>query len=259
LGLRLGSARDGDQLICVPGGKQGLLAALNKATGKVLWQSTEVTEQATYSSPIAVEIGGVRQYVQVVNAGIFGIAARDGKRLWSYLRQPAYGDVVTATPIVNDNHVFATVGFGQGCDLIKLTPGPDGTQVEKVFSNRTMQSRDGGVVLVGDHLYGYSESGGWMCMEFKTGKIAWSDRRSLGRGSVTCADGMLYCCAEKGGTIALVEASPKGWSEKGRLALPRESGSRPSSGGLWAHPVVANGRLYVRDEEFLYCFDLKPS
>lgn len=248
---------DGQQLVCVPGGKQGLLAALDKTTGKILWQSGEVTDQASYSSPIAVDVGGVRQYVQVVNAGIVGVAARDGKRLWSYRRQPAFDDVVTATPVFGDNHVFATVGFGQGCDLIKLLPDAAGTKAEKVFSNRTVQSRDGGVVLFEGHVYGYSEGRGWLCMELKTGKVVWSERDKLTRGSVTCADGNLYCCAEKGGTVVLLEATPKGWNERGRLTLPKESAKRPPAGGLWTHPVVANGRLCIRDEELLYCYDVK--
>jgi len=249
---------DGEQLVCVPGGKEGLLAALDKKTGKVLWQSREVTDQATYSSPLAVEIGGIRQYVQVTNGGMVGIAARDGKRLWSYRREPAYQDVVIGTPIVHENYAFASVGFQQGCDLIKLIPGESAIHVEKVFSNKTVQNRDGGVVLVGGYLYGHAENQGWFCAEFKTGKIMWSDRYKRGRGSVTSPDGNLYCCAEKGGSVVLVEATPTGWNEKGRLQLPRESHLRRPSGGLWTHPVVANGRLYVRDQELLFCFDLKP-
>ncbi len=248
---------DGDQLICLPGGKQGLMAALDRKTGKTIWRSTDVVDQATYSSPIAVEIAGLRQYVQVVNSGVVGISAQDGKRLWAYQRKPAYGDVVTATPLFNNNHVFSTVGFGEGCDLIKLIPGANGVEVEKVYSNRQMQSRDGGVVLFDGHIYGYSESHGWMCMDFKTGKVLWSEKQALGRGSVMVADGHLYCCAEKGGTIALIEASPTARRETGRLTLPTESPSRPPSGGLWTHPVIADGRLYLRDEEFLYCYDIK--
>jgi hypothetical protein len=127
-----------------------------------------------------------------------------------------------------------------------------------VLSDRSIQNRDGGVVLVGEHLYGHSEKDGWFCAEFKTGKLAWTERDKLGLGSVTFADGNLYCCSEKGGNVVLVEASPKGWTEKGRFKLPRESKSRKPSGGLWTHPVIANGRLYIRDQEFLYCFDLKP-
>jgi len=249
---------DGDKLICVPGGKQGLLAALDKKTGKVLWQSKEVTDQASYSSPIVAEIGGIRQYIQVTNPGITGVAAKDGKVIWRYLRDPAYDDVVIATPILHDHYVFSSVGFNQGCDLIRLLP--DGTQikVEKILSSRTIQNREGGTVLVGDHLYCYSENQGWVCHEFKTGKLAWAERDKLGRGSVTYADGRLYCCSEKGGLVALVEATPSGWIEKGRFKLPRESTQRRQLGGLWTHPVIANGRLYIRDQEFLHCFNLKP-
>src|SRR5262249_21725747 len=125
-------------------------------------------------------------------------------------------------------------------------------------SDKSVQNRDGGVVLVDGHIFCYSEKGGWVCHEFKTGQQAWSERDKLGRGSVTYADGRLYCCSEMGGTIALVEPSPKGWMEKGRFKLPKESHRRHPSGGLWTHPVISNGRLYIRDQEFLFCFDLKP-
>jgi outer membrane protein assembly factor BamB len=249
---------DGDQLICVPGGKQGLLAALDKKTGRVLWQSKEVTDQATYSSPIVVEVGGIRQYVQVTNAGIVGVAALDGRLLWSYRRDPAYDDVVIATPVFDANHIFSSVGFQQGCDLIRLKAQGGAIQVEKLLSNKTIQNREGGMVLVGEHLYGHSENGGWLCVEFKTGKVLWTERAKLGRGSVTCADGLLYCCNEKEGVVVLLEASPKGWNERGRLPLPRESRQRRPGGGLWTHPVVADGRLYIRDQELLFCFNLRP-
>ena len=228
------------------GGKKGLLAALSKTTGDAVWQSSEVTDQTSYSSPLAVEVGGIRQYIQVTNPGVVGIAAKDGKKLWSYRREPAYDDVVIATPIFHDNLVFSTVGFEQGCDLIKLIPGGGKIEVEKVFSNKNVENRDGGVVLVDGHLYGHSENKGWFCQEFKTGKIVWSDRQSLGRGSVTYADGNLYCCAEKGGVVALVEATPKGWNEKGRFKLSNQSKLRRPSGGLWTHPVISNGKLYIR-------------
>ena len=248
---------DGHRLICVPGGKQGLLAALDKKTGKLLWQSKEITDQASYSSPLAVDVGGIRMYIQVTNGGIAGVAANDGKLLWSYRREPAYDDVVIATPVFHDNHVFATVGFQQGCDLIKLVPGASGITVEKLFSNKKIENRDGGLVLVDGHLYGHSENIGWFCMEFKTGKVVWSERNKFGRGSVTYADGRLYCCPEKGGSIILLEATPRGWTEAGRLRLPRDSTLRKPSGLLWTQPVIANGRLYIRDQELLFCFEIK--
>ncbi len=249
---------DGEQLICVPGGPKGLLAALNKRTGELIWQSKDVTDQASYSSPVATEMGGVRQYIQVVNGGILGVAAKDGKSLWTYRREPAYDDVVIATPIVQGDTIFSSVGFDQGCDLIKVSGNGGEFKVEKVMSNKSVQNRDGGMVRVGDHVYGYSENKGWFCMDLKSGRVVWSEKRKLGRGSLTFADGNLYCCAEKGGDMALVEASPNGWNERGRLKLPRESENRRPSGGLWTHPVIANGRLYIRDQEFLYCYDLKP-
>lgn len=248
---------DGDRLICVPGGKRGLMAALDRKTGALIWQSKDVPEQASYSSPLVVDVGGLRQYAQVVSAGIVGIKADDGKRLWFYQRMPAYDDVVISTPVFHDNYLFATVGFQQGCDLIKLNSANGAIAVDKVFSNKSVENRDGGVVLVAGHLYGHSENAGWFCQEFKTGKTVWSERTKLGRGSVTYADGNLYCCSEKGGIVALVEASPLGWIEKGRFTLPRESKQRLPSGSLWTYPVIANGRLYIRDQELLFCYDLK--
>lgn len=245
---------DGDKLICVPGGKQGLFAALDRKTGKVLWRSKEIADQVSYSSPIVAEIGGVRQYVQVTNKGIVCVAAADGKRLWSHPRE--YEDVAIATPLVRDNLIYATVGFGEGCDLIQVTAKDGSFLTEKIYSNKEMQSRDGGVVLVGENVVGHSEKGGWACQDFKTGKVKWSDP-GIGRGSVAFADGRLYCCAEKGGAVALLQPSTEGWNEKGRFKLPVASKKRLPSGGLWTHPVIANGRLYVRDQELVFCFDVK--
>lgn len=250
---------DGNQLICVPGGKRGLLAALDRKSGALLWQSKEVPEQACYSSPLAVEVGGVRQYVQAINAGMVGVAARDGKLLWSYRRNPAYDDAVISMPVFHDNYLFASVGFGQGCDLIKLNPTAGAGAVEKIYSNKAIENRDGGFVLVDGHVYGCSDNrGGWFCQEFKTGKLAWSERSKLGRGSITCAGGNLYCCSEDSGQVVMVQASPKGWTEMGRLKLPRASALRQPNGRLWTHPVVANQRLYLRDQELLFCYDLAP-
>ncbi|CAN5516819.1 PQQ-like beta-propeller repeat protein [soil metagenome] len=250
---------DGSQLICVPGGKRGLLAALNKETGELIWQSLQVPEQACYSSPLAVEVGGVKQYVQLVNSGAVGVAAADGKLLWNYRRTPAFDDAVIASPVFSDGYLFATVGFTQGCDLIQLTAKDGAISVDKVYSNKSIENRDGGVVRIGDYLYGHSDNrNGWFCQEFKTGKILWTENRKLGRGSITAADGHLYCCSEKDGVVVLIDASPKGWTEKGRLKLPRDSTLRQPSGGLWTHPVIANRKLYIRDQELLFCFDLTP-
>ena len=133
---------DGDKLICIPGGKQGLMAALDKKTGKLLWRSKDATEQASYSSPVPAEIGGVKQYVQVTNKGIVGVGT-DGKLLWAYQRQPAFEDVVVATPVVRGNLVYATVGFGEGCDLVKVVEKGGTFAAAKVYGSKEVQCRDG--------------------------------------------------------------------------------------------------------------------
>jgi outer membrane protein assembly factor BamB len=248
---------DGDQLVCTPGGNDGLLLALDKKTGQVLWRSKEVKSKAPYSSIIAAEIGGVRQYIQLTEQGVAGVAAKDGRLLWQYAH--ANDDLVVRTPIVHDNCVFTTYSFGSGSDLFRIIPGGGGFQTEKVYSNKNMKNEMGGVVLVGDHLYGYSDNKGWICQEFqkKKGEIVWDEKRKLGKGSVTYADGHLYCFTEEDGIVALVEAKPAKWKENGRFKIPRESTRKAPSGKIWTAPVVANGKLYLRDQELLFCYDIK--
>lgn len=246
----------GDMVIVVPGGKRGLLAALNKSTGKPIWQSKEVSDQAPYASPMLTDIGGTKQLIQVTNLGIYGFSLQEGKLLWSYKRETPYDDVVIATPIVHDGYILSTVGFGQGCDLIHVETMGSQFKVEKVLSDKSLQNRDGGVVLLNGYLYGHSENRGWVCKELKTGKEAWMERSRLARGSVTGADGKIYCCSEEG-IITLAESNTQGWKELGRFKLPQESTKRKPSGGVWTHPVIANGKLYLRDQELLYCYNIK--
>jgi outer membrane protein assembly factor BamB len=250
---------DGDQVVCTPGGSQGTLAALDKKTGKVLWRSKELTDPAGYSSIVPTTVGGVRQYVQLTMKGVAGVAAKDGRLLW-YYRHPGYKIAVIPTAIVHDNHVYAAAGYGAGDVLLKLTPDGDGTKAEQVYDDdamRLMDNKHEGVVLVGGYVYGWSDRGGWTCQEFKTGKKVWQSKK-LGRGSLVCADGQLYCYSENDGTAVLVNASPEGWQERGRFTLPRHTQRRREYGNnIWTHPVIANGRLYLRDQELIFCYDVK--
>jgi outer membrane protein assembly factor BamB len=240
----------GDRLFCTPGGEQGTMAALNKTTGEVLWRSSDLKDNAQYASPLFIEHGGQPQVVQLVMQKFFGLDPATGKTLWV---ADFPGKVaVIPTPVFHDGMVFVTAGYNVGCKAVRL----GGSTPETVYQNLVMKNHHGGVVRVGDHLYGYSDGPGWVCQNFTTGEQVWASTK-LGKGAVHYADGMLYCLDEKSGDVALVEASPAGWNETGRFKLSPQSEQRKSQGGIWMHPVVIRGRLYLRDQELLSCFDVR--
>ncbi len=253
---------DGDKVICMPGGDKGTLAALDKKKGTVLWRSKDLKDAAPYSSIVPATIAGVRQYVVMTPDHVAGVAADDGRRLWEYAKK--CNTAAVPTPIVHDNLVYVTSAYRSGCNEIEITAKGDNFQCKEVYAKDVvpnMQNQHGGVVLVGDYLYGYS--GGnerdpheWVCQEWKTGKIVWSETKKLEKGSITCADGLLYLYGESSGTVVLLEANPKEWKETGRFKFPEKSKQHHN---YWTHPVVANGRLYVRDEELIFCYDVKDT
>jgi outer membrane protein assembly factor BamB len=238
-------------VICTPGGQQGTLAALKKDTGDVAWQSGELTDNAQYSSPILAMHHGKPQIVQLVMTKVFGVDPANGKVLW---KQDFPGRVaVIPTPIYHDGHVYVAAGYGVGCMLVKV--GADNS-VSVVYENKVMKNHHGGVIRVGDHLFGHSEGPGWVCQNFKTGEEVWASKK-LGKGAIHFADGMFYCLDEGSGDVALVELSTKDWVEKARFKLDPQTKQRSPQGRIWTHPVVVNGRLYLRDQELLHCYDVK--
>jgi outer membrane protein assembly factor BamB len=182
---------------------------------------------------------------------VAGIAPADGKLLW---RAPRKGNVaVIPTPICRDDLVYVSSGYGTGCNLFKVARADGTFSATQVYANKIIENHHGGVILVGDHVYGYSEGKGWTCQELKTGAIRWQEKIRLGKGSVVYADQRLYLRQEdKQGTLALIEATPAGYKEHGRFDQPERS-----SKNSWPHPVVAAGRLYVRDQDVLLCYDVK--
>jgi outer membrane protein assembly factor BamB len=245
---------DGNKVVCTPGGSRGALAALDKLTGKLIWQSAEFTDGAHYSSIMPAEINGTRQYVQLVEKNFVGISAQDGKLLWKS-DFPKGRTAVIPTPIIRGNAVYVTAGYGAGCKMVTI--GPD-NKVTTVYENTVMKNHHGGVILVGDHLYGHSDGYAWVCQDFKTGEEVWG-HRAFRKGAMAYADGMLYCLEEGSGTLVLAEASPKGWQEHGRFTLAPQTKIRSSSGRIWTHPVISNGKLYLRDQDLIYCYDIKGS
>jgi outer membrane protein assembly factor BamB len=237
---------DKDKLICTPGGKNTIVA-LKPASGEVIWRSSiPKADAAQYSSVVAAEIAGRRQYVQFVRGGIVGIDAADGTFLWRY-NAPANGTANCSAPIVHDDYVFAASNYGTGGGLVQVSKSGDAFDAKEVYFTKKMQNHHGGMVLVDGYLYGSNE-GLLTCLDFKTGKVQWEER-APGKGSIAHADGRLYYRNE-GGPVFLVGANPKKYVEYGRFEPPR------SDAPAWPHPVIANGRLYLRDQELIFCYDV---
>lgn len=249
---------DGDKVIITPGGSDGCVAALNKLTGDVLWRSETVRDKAHYCSALAVDSLGVHQIITftggigskkdpVAAPRVIGLDAATGDLLWSY-ENSANRTANVSTPIFADDMVFTASAYGTGGGLAKLSKTGEGFQAKEVYFERSMQNHHGGIVMIDGYMYGFG-SGGLICMDFRTGEMMWRDR-SVRKGSLTYADGHLYCYGEKN-EVALVEATPKGYVEKGRFKVAK--GDFPT----WAHPVVANGKLYLRDMNKLTCYSVR--
>lgn len=245
---------DGAHLICIPGGPLGTVAALDKQTGQVVWRSTKLTDQAAYTSPMIAVIDGVRQYVVLTNQGIRGIAAEDGSLLWQHDHR--LGTEVVNSPILHSALVHTTVGTANGNDIIKIVRGDDGFKVEEIYSGNNLVNHHGNVVRVGDHVYGSGARQGFGCQRIDTGDIVWSDRK-VPTGAVTYADGKLYCYSEGDGTVHLLEASPDACKVLSRFKIPESSAQHKPSGRIWTPPVISGGRLFLRDQELIFCYDVK--
>ena len=246
---------DGDRVIGTPGGSGGAITAFDKKSGTILWRSKAFKDEAHYASPIAMEQAGERQYVQLTKDSIVGVRASDGELLW---RSEWPGETaVIPTPIHHEGQVFVTSGYGVGCKLVRLG---EGHSVKDVYRNKKMKNHHGGVIFHEGHLYGYSDGLGWVCQDFATGEVVWREKKELGKGAIAYADGHFYCFEEKEGIVVLIDASPQGWKERGRFQLKKDSKFRTDRWLHWTHPVVTGGRLYLRNQELLFCFDVsKPS
>jgi outer membrane protein assembly factor BamB len=251
---------DGDVVVCTPGGPRGTLLALDRKTGKPVWQSADLKDAAAYASLVATDVGGVRQFVTQTASAAVGVRAADGKLLWRVAGLDRSVKVVP-TPVVHGGFAFFTAG--SGCELIKLEPEGEGrTKAAVVYTrNGAVANHHGGVVRIGDYVYGHSgttdATNRWVCLEYrKPGAApAWAFA-GFDKGSLCAADGHLYCYGENRGAVALVEASPEKWKEKGRFDIPQRNGRPRRDGKIWTHPVIANGKLYLRDQELLFCYDV---
>lgn len=252
---------DGPLVICTPGGPQAVMAALDKRTGKTVWTTampyggSHGQDGAGYSSIVISHAGGVKQYVQLVGRGLIGVQASNGQLLWRYDRI-ANGTANIPTPIVFGDYVFTSTGYGTGSALLRIVRGGRQVQVQEQYflSADQLQNHHGGMILVDGYLYcGHGHNNGFpVCFDIRTGKRVWGDQRGPGSNSaaIAYADGQLYFRYENG-VMALIQATPQGYRLNGSFRLPSV---RAQS---WPQPVIANGRLYLRDQEVLMCYDVR--
>ncbi|HEX5601977.1 MAG TPA: PQQ-binding-like beta-propeller repeat protein [Pyrinomonadaceae bacterium] len=232
----------GNKVLVNPGGPGASIVALNKADGSLIWKSQ--SDGAGYSSGVPMEINGATQVVFFTSERAVGLDAKDGRLLWDYSR-PSNRTANVATPIVHANRVFISSDYGTGGGVVEIKPD---NKAQEIWFTKDMRNHHSSSVLIGDYLYGFSGAI-LTAIKFDTGEIAWRDR-SVGKGSLVYADGNLYCFSENA-VVGLVEATPTGYKEKGRFRIPQDS--LPT----WTHPVVAGGRLYLRDQDTIYAFDVK--
>ncbi len=252
---RIAVDRRATGVLVTPGGDKATIVCLDKKTGDTIWTSKVPaggSNEAAYSSLVAANVGGQKEYIQFLSGNVVGIAAEDGKFLWRYKDgegKDRFPGIVCTTPIYFDSQVYAAASYGKGGGAVRLTRDGDVVKATEVFFNNKYENHHGGLVLIDGYLYGEG-SGNLVCIEFKTGKEMWRAKEA-GKGSIAAADGKLYYRNE-GGPIYLVDVNSEKFVQRGSFKQPDRSRQN-----AWPHPVIANGKLYIRDQDLLLCYDVK--
>ncbi len=243
----------GDRVICTPGGEKAPMVALSLKDGATIWTMKELSDKSAYCSPQLVKCGSRSLAVTALSDHIVGVDIADGKLLWSHPYKGRCRAHIN-TPIYSDGIVFFTSGYDDGGVALKL--GANGESVAKLYETKTLDTHHGGLVLLDGHLYGSNwinnRKGNWICMELATGDIKYDTAWEC-KGAITSAEGMLYCYEEKKGNVALVKATPSGFDPLGTFRVNEGEGQH------WAHPVIADGRLYLRHGDVLMCHDIRAA
>ena len=252
---------DEGKVICTTGGKIGTILALDKKTGKKIWQSKPITKKledgtdsnpayAHYSSIVPVNLNNRRQYVQLTPIAVVAVDADNGELIWQ--SEWRGRTAVIPSPIVVKDKVYVTSGYNAGAKLIQI--GEDDV-VTDLWHTKDMQNHHGGVIKIGDYFYG-SSAKAWVCQKESDGQMAWADRR-IGKGCLTYADGLFYHVEERTGRVLLIKADPESHTIISQFKMEPQTERRKFRGKIWVHPVIANGKLYVRDQEIIICYDIK--
>ena len=247
-----------NMVLASPGGKKASMVAFNVTDGSVIWEAEPIEAQPQYVNPKLIEYAGKKMIVTVMGTNIFAVNAKDGKIIWKvdYVSaNAATGNVRknhAITPAYRDGHILIANGYGWVSLKLKLSS--DGNSVTKVWENRNFDPQLGGIVLLGDYVYGSTHqvqpADSWACVDWNTGKIMWTAKWHS-KGSVISADGMLYIFAEKSGHVALVNPNPS------KLDIVSEFQIKKGEGPFWAHPVISNGKLYIRHGDYLMVYQVK--
>ena len=242
---------DGKKVIISCGGDKGIVLALDKMTGKLIWQSTDFKgEDAQYSSIQKIKVHGKDMYLKFAIKQVAGLDCDTGKVIWK--THGIGNSAACATPIYADAHVYLSQGYGGGSLCHKINKDFSTTEV---YKNKVLNNHHGGLVLLDGHIYGYDNRKGWTCQNLKTGKALWQTKKA-DKGSITYCDGQLFGYTETKGEVIVFKPNTNGWDEKGRFTIPKTSALRKER-RVWTHPVISSGKLYLRDQEYLFAYDIK--
>ena len=250
---------DGDNIISPVGGAKYSAIAMNKRTGETVWGAAPARGSgapAGYTTPYLFEHEGVRVATVMSNASVEGLDPETGKTLFSIPWSNAR-NVHCTMPIYHHGHLFLSTGYdGGSARLFKLAKNADGTMTPtEVWVEPRFNNHHGGVILVGDHVYGTNFDGDWCSINFMTGEVGYRSRAvGAGKGAVHYADGLLYGLTERNKMVLLIKPEPKEFVLISSFELPHGD---EAAGLSWAHPVVIGGKLYVRHAQYLYCYDVK--
>ena len=255
---------DGNKLICTPGGDVGTILALNKSDGKKVWQTKPIkrvlesdgseTKSASrnYSSIVPINWNNQRQYIQLTEHAIVSVHPENGDFIWQSMWRGKTAVIPSPIFIPERGEVYATSGYNVGSKLLKIN---DDNSIEERWFSKSMQNHHGGVIQVGDYFYGSSKPV-FVCQSIEDGSKKWATRK-IPKGALGYADGLFYHLSERSGKVSLIEATEKSVKPKGSFVPKPKSTRRAKKGLYWTHPVVSNGKLYLRDQEMIYCYDIK--
>lgn len=240
---------EGQAVILNPGGGAAGVIALDKSNGKLLWKATD--QDASYSSPVMCTIAGERMALLLARTALVALRVDSGKVLWEFPFRPSINSSVSAaSPIVVGDQIFISASYGAGAAVLRMTEG----KPEVVWSGDDILSNHYATsVQQGGFLFGFDgrqeQRCNLRCVEWKNGKIRWSEDR-FGAGTLLLVRDKLLILTERG-ELVLARATPEKFSP---LARAQILGS-----DCRAYPALANGLFYARDKAMLVCVDLRQS